>query len=67
MKIAHILVWNALTKNQKPYIGVEILLKRTSPPAEKHWPSAGYNSLQNLHNRLETAVETAATIAGRGN
>jgi hypothetical protein len=27
MKIAHILVWNALTKNQKPYIGVEILLK----------------------------------------
>jgi hypothetical protein len=27
MKITHILVWNALTKNQKPYIGVEILLK----------------------------------------
>jgi hypothetical protein len=27
MKITHIVVWNALTKNQKPYIGVEILLK----------------------------------------
>jgi hypothetical protein len=26
MKITHVVVWNTLAKNQKPYIGVEILL-----------------------------------------
>jgi hypothetical protein len=43
MKITHILVWNALTKNQKPYIGVEILLNYDLPRINYDLPRINYD------------------------